>query len=376
MMTAAIDLPDTTSAGATDPDAQLRDAVKVYPDGTVAVDGVSFDVARGEFFSLLGPSGCGKSTTLRMVAGLEPLTSGQVRIRGEEMHDRPAHRRPTNMVFQRLALFPHLTVTDNVAFGPKLKRRSRRQVADTVRGALELVELGGYGHRYPHQLSGGQQQRVAIARALANEPAVLLLDEPLGSLDLRLRIQMQQALKEIQQQSQTTFIYVTHDQTEAMTMSDRVAVMNRGRIEQEGSPDQLYTQPRTRFVATFIGDTNLFDGTYRDGQLDTGDLRLTVPAAGQTACVRPERVAVASELPGLSNIFDGIVADVVFQGPTIRYVLRLGPDRTLVAEHPTNGAEPALRPGDHAQAGFPVEAVVMLTEPPAEHTEARHDSPQ
>lgn len=355
------------------PDAELRDAVKVYPDGTVAMDGVTVAVAPGEFFSLLGPSGCGKSTTLRMIAGLEDLTSGVVLIRGQNMRGRPAHRRPTNMVFQRLALFPHLTVTQNVAFGPKLKRHSRRHVREEVGRVLELVELTGYGHRYPDQLSGGQQQRVAIARALANEPAVLLLDEPLGSLDLRLRIQMQQALKRIQQESRTTFIYVTHDQTEAMTMSDRVAVMSSGRIEQLGRPDELYTAPATRFVATFIGDTNLFEGAYRDGQL-TGDTTLAVPTPGRTASVRPERVAVAPSLEGFDNLYDATVVDVTFQGPTIRYTLRLDSGRTLLAEYPTNGRQPTLSPGDRAQAGFDLAAVVMLADasssPP---TEAHHD---
>ena len=344
------------------PDAELRDAVKVYPDGTVAVDGVDLAVARGEFFSLLGPSGCGKSTTLRMIAGLEDLTSGQILIRGQDMRGQPAHRRPTNMVFQRLALFPHLTVRQNIAFGPKLRRRTRQQVGEKVSSALELVELTGLGHRYPDQLSGGQQQRVAIARALANEPAVLLLDEPLGSLDLRLRIQMQQALKRIQHESRTTFIYVTHDQTEAMTMSDRVAVMTAGRIDQLGQPDELYTTPATRFVATFIGDTNLFEGTYRDGHLDTGDLTLPTPSPGRIASIRPERVAAGRSLDGFDCIYDVTVVDVTFQGPTIRYTLRLTSGRELLAEYPTNGRQPPLSPGDRAEAGFDLAAVAMLTD--------------
>jgi len=353
--------PETTVA-----DAELREATKTYPDGTVAVDHVSLAVQRGEFFSLLGPSGCGKSTTLRLIAGLEDLTSGEVLVRGEPMRSRPAHKRPTNMVFQRLALFPHLTVADNIAFGLKLKRRPAAEVRDTVGRMLELVELSGYDKRYPHQLSGGQQQRVAIARALANEPTVLLLDEPLGALDLRLRVQMQQVLKDIQQTSGTTFIYVTHDQTEALTMSDRIAVMNRGRIEQVGTPEELYARPSTRFAATFIGDTNLFEGTCSEGRLDAGGVTLTVPRPGSLACVRPERVSLAETLPrSYANTFTGTVEQVTLHGPTVRYRARLDSGHRILADHPNDARQPRLLPGDRAELGFDVESVAVI---PAEHT--------
>src|SRR3954467_5891503 len=242
------------------PDAELRGVTKVFGQRTIAADEVSLAVERGEFFSLLGPSGCGKTTTLRIVAGLEMPTSGDVLIRGERMGRRPAYRRPTNTVFQRPALFPHLTVEANVAFGLKLERLPNSEIRRRVAEALELVELAGFERRRPHQLSGGQQQRVAIAPALVKKPAVLLLDEPLSSLDLRLRVQMQRVLKHIQQESGTTFVYVTHDQTEALAMSDRVAIMHAGRIEQIDAPADVYGRPRTRFAATFVGETNIFDG--------------------------------------------------------------------------------------------------------------------
>jgi spermidine/putrescine transport system ATP-binding protein len=360
-------MTDTRQAAPAEPpattvaDAELRDATKTYPDGTVAVDHVSLVVQRGEFFSLLGPSGCGKSTTLRLIAGLEDITGGEVLIRGEPMRRRPAHKRPTNMVFQRLALFPHLTVADNIAFGPKLKRHSAAQVRDTVGRMLELVELTGYGKRYPHQLSGGQQQRVAIARALANEPAVLLLDEPLGSLDLRLRIQMQQVLKHIQQTSGTTFIYVTHDQTEALTMSDRIAVMNGGRIEQVAASEELYARPVTRFAATFIGDTNLFEGTCSDGRLDAGGVTVTVPRPGVLASVRPERITLAATLPrSYANAFAGTVEEVTLHGPTVRYRARLDSGHVIIADHPNDAQQPRLVPGDRAEIGFDVDAVAVI----------------
>jgi ABC-type Fe3+/spermidine/putrescine transport system ATPase subunit len=292
---------------------------------------------------------------------LERPTSGQVLIRGEEMSHRPPHRRPTNLVFQRLALFPHLTVADNVAFGPRLHRWPKQRVERTVAEMLDLVELADLGNRLPAQLSGGQQQRVAIARALANEPAVLLLDEPLGSLDLKLRVQMQRALKQIQHQSGTTFVYVTHDQVEALTMSDRMAVMHDGRIEQVGVPADLYRMPATRFVATFLGETNLFDGAVRDGKLDTGDIEVRVPAAGVAASVRPERVVLAKRLStDLANRFTGRLEDVTFQGSTVRCQVRLPSGRTLVAERPAEAGDGFVT-GEDVEVGWSLEATVMLS---------------
>jgi spermidine/putrescine transport system ATP-binding protein len=346
----------------TEPDAELRGVTKVFGHGTVAVDDVSLAVAHGEFFSLLGPSGCGKTTTLRMIAGLETPTAGDVLIRGERMGRRPAHRRPTNTIFQRPALFPHLTVEANIAFGLRLERVPSAALRRRVAEALELVELGGFERRRPHELSGGQQQRVAIARALVKRPAVLLLDEPLSSLDLRLRMQMQRVLKRIQEESGTTFVYVTHDQTEALTMSDRIAIMNAGRIDQIGTPADVYGRPRTRFTATFVGETNLFEGSSNgNGTFVSDGLTLEVPAAGVAASVRPERVALAPSLESRSgwNVFDATVEEVVFQGANVQYRLRLPNGRELVAERP-NDTPATVAQGERVQAGWAVESAVML----------------
>jgi spermidine/putrescine transport system ATP-binding protein len=345
-------------------DAQLVGVSKVYDGGVLAVDDVSLDVRRGEFFSMLGPSGCGKSTTLRLMAGLEQLSAGQVLIRGEDMKTRPAHRRPTNMVFQRLALFPHLTAADNVAFGLRLKRTGRAEIRRRVAENLELVGLGDLGRRYPRQLSGGQQQRVAIARALANEPAVLLLDEPLGALDLRLRVQLQEALKRIQAESGTTFVYVTHDQVEALTMSDRIAVMSDGSLEQVGPPADLYSRPRTRFTATFVGDTNLFEGDV-DGRLvlRSEGVAFPVPRPGVAASIRPEHVAI--EPPDDDDrrraVLEGVITDVVFQGASVRYRVRLPSGRDVISDQPNDDGA-GLEPGRSVRIGWAVERAAMLEE--------------
>src|SRR4051794_31914179 len=225
--------------------------------GVAAVDDVTLEIRDGEFFSLLGPSGCGKTTTLRMIAGFETPDSGRVDLHGTDVTTVPANRRPVNMVFQHYALFPHMSIYDNVAFGLKVKRIPRDEHAARIGALLRIVSLGGYERRRPRQLSGGEQQRVALARALVNEPAALLLDEPLGALDVKLRKQMQLELKEIQARTRTTFVYVTHDQEEALTMSDRIAVMNGGLVEQIAGPRELYEHPASPFVAGFIGTSNL-----------------------------------------------------------------------------------------------------------------------
>ncbi len=344
-------------------DAQLMDVVKVYASqNTPAVDRISLDIAHGEFFSLLGPSGCGKTTTLRMLAGLEKPTAGRILIRGQDMTTTPAHRRPTNMVFQRLALFPHMSVAGNIAFGPQLQRLPRQEVRKRVDALLEMVDLRGYGTRLPDELSGGQQQRVAIARALANEPALLLLDEPLASLDLKLRVQMQQSLKEIQRESSTTFVYVTHDQTEALTMSDRIAVMNQGRIEQVASPTELYERPTTPFVATFIGDTNLLEGEFDGSHLVTDGLRIAVPGPGTIATIRPERVLIGGQVPAeVTNKFTGLVEQVTFLGSITRYRVRLPNGLRLLVERPSTDADHShLAAGTSVPCAMPVDAVVMV----------------
>src|SRR5438093_3034055 len=224
-----------------------------------AVDDVSLEIGEGEFFSLLGPSGCGKTTTLRMVAGFELPDAGRIVLKGNDVTEVPANRRPVNMVFQQYALFPHMSVYDNVAFGLKVKRVPRAEHRERVHGMLRVVSLEGFGRRRARQLSGGQQQRVALARALVNRPAALLLDEPLGALDVKLRKQMQLELKRIQHELGTTFVYVTHDQEEALAMSDRIAVMNDGRVEQIGAASEIYQRPASAFVADFIGSLNAFD---------------------------------------------------------------------------------------------------------------------
>jgi spermidine/putrescine transport system ATP-binding protein len=244
---------------------ELKQVVKFFNQDP-AISNLNLQVRQGEFFSILGPSGCGKTTTLRLIGGFEPPTSGQILIQGINMESRPAYRRPVNTVFQSYALFDHMTVGDNIAFGLKIKRMSHGQIRDRVSEALHLVRMEDFRDRRPAQLSGGQQQRVALARALVNRPAVMLLDEPLGALDLKLRKQMQLELANLHRQLGITFIMVTHDQEEALCLSDRIAVMNRGQLEQVGTPQEIYDHPATAFVADFIGDTNLLPGRVESQQ--------------------------------------------------------------------------------------------------------------
>jgi len=332
------------------PDLQLREVTKRFGD-VVALDAVSLDIERGEFVTLLGPSGCGKTTTLRIVAGFEAQTAGSVSIRGEGVDGVPPYRRNVNTVFQSYALFPHLSVFDNVAFGLRVKALPGVQVRRTVGQALEQVRLGGLDRRRPHELSGGQQQRVALARALVNQPAILLLDEPLGALDLKLRKEMQLELKRVHREVGITFIYVTHDQEEALTMSDRIAVMDAGRVVQLASPREIYEGPRTTFVANFVGVSNLLPGEIREraGQsttieLDGGwrlgkTLRHAPPVGGKVlVAVRPEKVQVAPLGRGLQ----GQLEDFVYLGSRVTLVVRLAGDRLLQVEDPAaqlgNGA--------------------------------------
>jgi spermidine/putrescine transport system ATP-binding protein len=298
--------------------------------GVGAVDDVSLEIAEGEFFSLLGPSGCGKTTTLRMVAGFELPDAGRIVLQGNDVTEVPANRRPVNMVFQQYALFPHMSVYDNVAFGLKVKRVPRAEHRERVQEMLGVVSLEGLDRRRARQLSGGQQQRVALARALVNRPAALLLDEPLGALDVKLRKQMQFELKRIQHDLGTTFVYVTHDQEEALAMSDRIAVMNGGRVEQTGSPREIYERPQTAFVADFVGSLNALDlridelvgenAVMRLGE----DERIVVPVGGGhrpgetlRVAVRPERVQIepvgTPMLDGGSRL-EGTIAEIVFLG--------------------------------------------------------------
>ena len=279
------------------PDVRLVDVVKEFPE-TVAVDGISLEIPRGSFFALLGPSGCGKTTTLRMIGGFEEPTSGQIFLADRDVVGLPPYKRDVNTVFQSYALFPHMTIADNVAFGLERRGIAKAEVRSRVAEILELVDLAGRERRKPRQLSGGQQQRVALARAIVNNPRVLLLDEPLGALDLKLRKQMQLELKRIQNEVGITFVHVTHDQEEAMTMADTIAVMNRGRIEQLGSPAELYERPRTAFVAGFLGKSNLLDGTVTgDGVVRLTDgselqARTNGTRGAVSVGVRPEKISL------------------------------------------------------------------------------------
>jgi spermidine/putrescine transport system ATP-binding protein len=314
-------------------DVRLVDVVKKFGD-QVAVDRVNLEVRGGEFFSLLGPSGCGKTTTLRMIGGFEQPTSGLIELQGQDVTWLPPFKRNVNTVFQNYALFPHLTIFENVAFGLRRKGVKTSEIKSRVTEMLQLVELPGYESRKPTQISGGQAQRVALARALINSPAVLLLDEPLGALDLKLRKQMQVELKRIQQEVGITFIYVTHDQEEAMTMSDRIAVMNRGHYEQLGDPESLYERPTTRFVAGFLGISNLLaativgsDGSYTRAKL-ADDTAVRLPSGlvdGRSTVnigVRPEKIRLsdpAKAAPDGHNRLVGVVRDASYLGVSTQY---------------------------------------------------------
>ncbi|MCU1538345.1 MAG: transporter ATP-binding protein, partial [Humibacillus sp.] len=338
---------------------RLRDVTKSFASFT-AVDDLDLDVPKGSFFALLGPSGCGKTTTLRMVAGLETPTSGTITLAGQDItHARP-YRRPVNTVFQNYALFPHLDIYENVAFG--LRRRKKADVEKQVDEMLELVELGSQARKKPAQLSGGQQQRVALARALINKPEVLLLDEPLGALDLKLRRSMQIELKRIQTDVGLTFIHVTHDQEEAMTMADTVAVMNKGVIEQMGAPAELYENPASTFVANFLGQSNLIEGTVRGRAADvvTVDMHgigVSVPAGrshtdGDRGWVgiRPEKVLIGEEgealdAPG-NTIPGGVVTDVSFFGVSTQYLVRMPWGQELQVFEQNTGRRRIFRQND------------------------------
>ncbi len=312
----------------TDAAVSLSGVTKHFGD-VVAVAGLDLDVADGEFFSLLGPSGCGKTTTLRLIAGFEFPTAGSIRIRGAEVGLEPPNRRPVNTVFQSYALFPHMTVEDNVAFGLQMKKVASADVVDRVRRALDMVQLGHRASARPSQLSGGQQQRVALARALVNEPEVLLLDEPLGALDLKLRQAMQVELKELQERVGITFIYVTHDQEEALTMSDRIGVMNEGLLLQVGVPQDIYEHPRSRFVADFIGEINLLPASVIDGAtvelLGGWKVAATIgeaPGTEVTVAIRPERLALFDldePVPDGSNRIEGTVVRRTYYGDVFYY---------------------------------------------------------
>ncbi|MBI4573908.1 MAG: ABC transporter ATP-binding protein [candidate division NC10 bacterium] len=364
---------ETTGAEPTSgtPDLELRNLVKEFTGGVTAVDNISLRIEKGEFVTLLGPSGCGKTTTLRMVAGLDHPTAGSIVIQGRHVEGVPAYRRNVNTVFQNYALFPHMSVFDNVAFGLTVKRHAKDEVRGHVEEMLARIKLPGFGHRRPFQLSGGQQQRVALARALVNHPAILLLDEPLGALDLKLRKEMQLELKRIQRDVGITFVYVTHDQEEALTLSDRIVIMSHGRIEQVGTPVEVYQRPRTKFVADFVGVSNFIRGRVRDAKGnavtvtlgDLGDIRGSggkdlAEGATVLVSVRPESLLLARDRTECrENILEATIEEMIYLGSLVQVVVRLE-DGTI------------LQCQDHfarvAEKGFQRGEAVLITWPEAD----------
>ena len=345
-------------------------------DDYVAVADAHFSIGAGEFFSMLGPSGCGKTTTLRMIAGFENPTEGSIRLEGVDVSRVAPHKRHVNTVFQHYALFPHMTVWDNVAYGPRSQKKDRTAVSKSVDEMLEVVRLTEFAQRKPAQLSGGQQQRVALARALVNYPSALLLDEPLGALDLKLRHVMQFELKRIQREVGITFVYVTHDQEEALTMSDRIAVMNAGHVEQIGTPTEIYDRPASVFVAGFIGQANLWRG-HQTGRANRDYVEVDVlgttlkarpgdsaiePGGQATVMVRPERVRVSMEQQADSSdvAVRATVVDLTFQGPVLRLSLAAADGSAILAHVGAEQDLPLLRPGDEVFAGWSPDASLVL----------------
>jgi spermidine/putrescine transport system ATP-binding protein len=363
-------------------------------DDYVAVNDADFSIGAGEFFSMLGPSGCGKTTTLRMIAGFETPTEGAIRLEGQDVSRMPPHKRNVNTVFQHYALFPHMTVWDNVAYGPRSqkldKKEGKGEIQRRVDELIEVVRLTDFAQRKPGQLSGGQQQRVALARALVNYPSALLLDEPLGALDLKLRHVMQFELKRIQRELGITFVYVTHDQEEALTMSDRIAVMNAGRVEQIGTPTEIYAEPATVFVASFIGQANLWHGR-QIGRIGDNLVEVEVlgtklaatpgstaiePGGRATLMVRPERVHVSVDAPAATDNFVSVpatVTDLTFQGPVVRLSLAAADDSPIVAHVGPEQNLPLLRPGDRVHVGWAPTASRVLPDADIPTTEDLED---
>ena len=376
----------------TEYDVELDGVTKRFGDVT-AVDDVNFDIEEGKFLTLLGPSGCGKTTTLRCIAGFETPTEGEVRIDGARVNEIPPFERETSMVFQSYALFPHMTVHENVAFGLQMKgipgedgqgssngvtgaltnlvrRESSEEIDDRVQRVLDLVELPGMGDRDIEELSGGQQQRVALARALVTEPTVLLLDEPLGALDLKLRKNMQVELKNLQEELGITFVYVTHDQEEALTMSDEIAVMNDGHVEQLGTATEIYEEPASEFVADFIGETNLIRGQYRDdgdtAVVEAGDLAFTVPrtpeASGDVSfAIRPEKIRIDDAAADEDNVFPAEVIDEIYKGNIGKFVVALENGQELTVDMQIRDQGQYLSTGQTVDVGWAAGNSVVLT---------------
>lgn len=355
--------------------AQVKlDSLCKYYGDVVAAEGVSLDIPAGEFMTFLGPSGSGKSTTLMMIAGFTIPSAGDVRLDGVSIIRQPVHMRNVGMVFQNYALFPHLSVERNVAFPLEMRKVPRSEIAERVKKALQLVRLDGFAERRPKQLSGGQQQRVALARAMVFEPPVLLLDEPLGALDAKLREEMKFELKQLHNKVGATILFVTHDQEEALTLSDRIAVFNAGRLAQVGTPDALYNAPDNRFVADFIGETNLIEGkvkTIRDGCCQflvegvgemIGHLRdgFEKPDSTVSYTLRLENVLLGEDASGMDNIFNGKIEEFLFVGNARKYLIRLAPHLTITARVSTQRQSHGLEPGTIVQVGWRADDMLMV----------------
>lgn len=359
--------------GVTEPAVSVQGVSKRF-GAVTALSGVSLDVAPGRFVSLLGPSGCGKTTLMRIIAGLDRQSEGRVVIAGRDLSRTPPHRRPVGLVFQRYALFPHMTVGQNVGFALSLRRLDKKTVDARVQELLDLVRLGSFADRSIDQLSGGQAQRVALARALAGNPPVLLLDEPMSALDLKLRQAMQLELRELQRRIGSTFLFVTHDQDEAMVMSDEIVLMNNGVIIQRGSPEEVYRSPRTLFSARFLGDANLLSGPVQaegtKALIDAGSLRLrssSAAAGGGTrwACIRPEAIGIEAAAadapkPVQPNSASAQVREAIFQGPFRRYLVQVGEHSLVVQQSAAPGSGPAFSVGETVRISWPDSAVALI----------------
>jgi spermidine/putrescine transport system ATP-binding protein len=354
-------------------DVEMVGVTKKY-NKTTAVDNISFKIGRGQFFSILGPSGCGKTTTMRMLAGFIDPDDGEVWIGGKLVNGIPANQRDTNLVFQQLALFPHMNVFDNIGFGLRMKRVPHAEIKSRVNNMLKLVRLEDFGRRRIQELSGGQQQRVAIARALVNQPQVLLLDEPLGALDLQLRLNMQIELKRVQKEVGTTFVYVTHDQGEALTMSDQIAIMNNGKIIQIGDPDSIYEQPVSTFVAKFIGNTNLVRADMK-GKEPNGNIIAqagSIIIKGRTTkdittndiwvSIRPEKIMLGSAAEAMPNHYNGYLESVSFKGTHCEYHISIEKGLSVDVFIPNQDGMERLAEKSRVEVGWAIENARILTD--------------
>jgi putative spermidine/putrescine transport system ATP-binding protein len=355
------------------PYIQFLNVQKTYDGNNLVIDDLNLSIARGEFLTLLGPSGSGKTTTLMMLAGFEPVTEGQILLAGRPIQNVPPNKRDIGMVFQNYALFPHLTVAENLAFPLQVRNLSKSEIAKKMRKALAMVQLSSLENRRPGQLSGGQQQRVALARALVFEPALVLMDEPLGALDRQLREQMQYEIKRIHGSLGVTVVYVTHDQGEALTMSSRIAIFYNGRIQQVATPDKVYEQPQSIFVARFIGENNILVGKVRDIRGDVCSVELESGAVvhakpvnvggigtGTSLSLRPERVAIAAEADRMPNLFEGEVLEVTYLGDHVRARLRMCGSEHFIIKLPNNRGRQKCEVGSRLHAGWSVEDCFAL----------------